>query len=68
MMILSPKISRVDDEDVSSSGLTKDSQELCVTDCGEELVWKYIKAYEETQKYKEGKCVLDKFKIIKSNG
>ncbi|KAL2964733.1 hypothetical protein AAZX31_16G020900 [Glycine max] len=38
------------------------------SDCGEELVWKYIKAYEETQKYKEGKCVLDKFKIIKSNG
>lgn len=95
----------MDDEDVSSSGLTKDSQELCVTgkqwqsffihamniilgpkedrqlitglhtvadvycsDCGEELGWKYIKAYEETQKYKEGKCVLEKFKIIKGNG
>ncbi|KAL5160799.1 Protein yippee-like [Glycine soja] len=38
------------------------------SDCGEELGWKYIKAYEETQKYKEGKCVLETFKIIKGNG
>ncbi|CAJ2663076.1 hypothetical protein P8452_74100 [Trifolium repens] len=38
------------------------------SDCGEELGWKYIKAYEETQKYKEGKCVLEKFKIVLGNG
>ena len=35
------------------------------SDCGVELGWKYIKAYEETQKYKEGKCVLEKFKIVR---
>ncbi|KAL4360258.1 hypothetical protein AHAS_Ahas08G0159400 [Arachis hypogaea] len=34
------------------------------SDCGEELGWTYIKAYEESQKYKEGKYVLEKFKIV----
>ncbi|KAK7292835.1 hypothetical protein RJT34_15689 [Clitoria ternatea] len=38
------------------------------SNCGEELGWKYIKAYEETQKYKEGKSVLEKFKIVRGNG
>ncbi|XP_017188804.1 protein yippee-like At4g27745 isoform X1 [Malus sylvestris] len=36
-------------------------------DCGEVLGWKYVKAYEELQKYKEGKFVLEKFKIVKVN-
>ncbi|CAO3625713.1 unnamed protein product [Mucor hiemalis] len=36
----------------------------CITyiscmDCGEELGWKYIKAYEHSQKYKEGKFILE---------
>ncbi|KAJ4839116.1 hypothetical protein Tsubulata_014926 [Turnera subulata] len=35
--------------------------------CGEELGWKYVKAYEESQKYKEGKVILEKFKIVKEN-
>lgn len=33
-------------------------------DCEEELGWKYIKAYEESQKYKEGKFILEKFNIV----
>ncbi|KZV21912.1 protein yippee-like [Dorcoceras hygrometricum] len=33
-------------------------------DCGEVLGWKYEKAYEDSQKYKEGKAVLEKFKIV----
>ena len=33
------------------------------SDCGEPLGWKYLKAYEETQNYKVGKIVLQKFKI-----
>ncbi|KAK9910130.1 hypothetical protein M0R45_034105 [Rubus argutus] len=37
------------------------------SDCGEVLGWKYEKAYEELQKYKEGKFVLAKFKIVKAN-
>ena len=37
------------------------------SDCKEELGWKYIKAYEETQKYKEGKFILEKFKIVRGN-
>lgn len=36
-------------------------------DCGEMLGWKYERAYEESEKYKEGKTVLEKFKIAKEN-
>ncbi|KAF4384519.1 hypothetical protein CsatB_010832 [Cannabis sativa] len=36
-------------------------------DCGEVLGWKYEKAYEQSQKYKEGKFILEKFKIVKNN-
>ncbi|XP_062091346.1 protein yippee-like At4g27745 [Humulus lupulus] len=36
-------------------------------DCGEVLGWKYEKAYEQSQKYKEGKFILEKFKIVKDN-
>lgn len=35
--------------------------------CGMALGWKYEKAYEESQKYKEGKFILEKFKIMKEN-
>lgn len=37
--------------------------DIFCSDCGEVLGWKYIKAYDESQKYKEGKVVLEKFKI-----
>jgi len=35
--------------------------------CQEVLGWKYEKAYEESQKYKEGKYILEKAKIMKEN-
>ncbi|PWA73399.1 protein yippee [Artemisia annua] len=41
--------------------------EVSCSDCGEVLGWTYEKAYEETQKYEEGKTVLEKFKIVKDN-
>ncbi|TYI40175.1 hypothetical protein ES332_A02G145400v1 [Gossypium tomentosum] len=36
-------------------------------DCGELLGWKYERAYEASQKYKEGKFILEKAKITKEN-
>nr|CAD1830289.1 unnamed protein product [Ananas comosus var. bracteatus] len=36
-------------------------------DCREVLGWKYERAYEETQKYKEGKFIFEKSKITKEN-
>lgn len=36
-------------------------------DCGELLGWKYERAYEPSQKYKEGKFILEKSKIMKEN-
>ncbi|KGN56402.1 hypothetical protein Csa_010833 [Cucumis sativus] len=38
-------------------------RDLYCNECGQLLGWKYIKAYNVTQKYKEGKVVLEKFKI-----
>ncbi|XP_057833612.1 protein yippee-like At4g27745 [Cryptomeria japonica] len=35
--------------------------------CREILGWKYERAYEESQKYKEGKYILEKAKIMKEN-
>ncbi|KAK7278318.1 hypothetical protein RJT34_23345 [Clitoria ternatea] len=37
------------------------------SDCHEVLGWKYERAYEETQKYKEGKFILEKSKIVREN-
>jgi hypothetical protein len=28
------------------------------------LGWKYVEAYEESQKYKEGKCIIEKAKMV----
>ncbi|KAK3139789.1 hypothetical protein QOZ80_5AG0390250 [Eleusine coracana subsp. coracana] len=36
-------------------------------DCREVLGWKYERAYEEAQKYKEGKFIFEKSKIVKEN-
>ncbi|XP_047319425.1 protein yippee-like At4g27745 isoform X2 [Impatiens glandulifera] len=33
-------------------------------DCLEVVGWKYVRAFEVSQKYKEGKFVLEKWKII----
>ncbi|CAM8934718.1 hypothetical protein QQ045_013338 [Rhodiola kirilowii] len=37
------------------------------SDCSQVLGWKYERAYEETQKYKEGKFILEKSKIVPEN-
>ena len=41
--------------------------DIYCNDYREVLGWKYERAYEETQKYKEGKFILEKSKIIKEN-
>ncbi|XP_057981504.1 protein yippee-like At4g27745 [Malania oleifera] len=41
--------------------------DIWCSSCGEVLGWKYERAYEEAQKYKEGKIVLEKYKIVKEN-
>ena len=41
--------------------------DIYCSDCREVLGWKYERAYEETQKYKEGKFIFEKSKIIKEN-
>ena len=48
------------------TGLHRVADVSC-SDCGEVLGWMYDKAYQESQKYKEGKTVLEKFKIVKHN-
>ncbi|KAK4770257.1 hypothetical protein SAY87_030789 [Trapa incisa] len=35
------------------------------SNCGEELGWKYLRADVDKQKFKEGKFVIEKSKIIK---
>ncbi|XP_061370117.1 protein yippee-like At4g27745 isoform X1 [Gastrolobium bilobum] len=35
-------------------------------DCREVLGWRYERAYEASQKYKEGKFILEKSKIVKN--
>ncbi|KAK9994840.1 hypothetical protein SO802_024543 [Lithocarpus litseifolius] len=41
--------------------------DIYCADCHEVLGWKYERAYEATQKYKEGKFILEKSKIVKEN-
>lgn len=35
------------------------------SNCGEELGWKYLQAYEARQKFKEGKFIIETAKIAK---
>lgn len=41
--------------------------DVSCSECKEILGWKYERAYEESQKYKEGKYILEKSKIMKEN-
>ncbi|KAL3713927.1 hypothetical protein ACJRO7_006292 [Eucalyptus globulus] len=41
--------------------------DISCADCHELLGWKYERAYEVSQKYKEGKFILEKAKIAKEN-
>ncbi|XP_004492429.1 protein yippee-like At3g08990 isoform X2 [Cicer arietinum] len=40
---------------------------FCVS-CGSIVGWKYMFAYERTQKYKEGKFILERFKVLGPDG
>ncbi|KAL2555740.1 Yippee family putative zinc-binding protein [Forsythia ovata] len=40
---------------------------FCVQ-CGSNVGWKYETAHEKSQKYKEGKSVLERFKILGPDG
>ncbi|XP_030460296.1 protein yippee-like At4g27745 [Syzygium oleosum] len=41
--------------------------DISCADCHEVLGWKYERAYEASQKYKEGKFIFEKVKIVKEN-
>ncbi|KAG6753632.1 hypothetical protein NC651_028070 [Populus alba x Populus x berolinensis] len=41
--------------------------DISCADCQEVLGWKYERAYEPSQKYKEGKFIFEKLKIVKEN-
>ena len=34
------------------------------SNCGEELGWKYVQAYDMKNRFKEGKFVLEKLKMV----
>ncbi|KAI5068153.1 hypothetical protein GOP47_0017091 [Adiantum capillus-veneris] len=48
------------------TGLHTVADVLCLQ-CHEVLGWKYVKAYEESQKYKEGKYILEKAKVMRED-
>ncbi|KAJ6868013.1 hypothetical protein NC651_033149 [Populus alba x Populus x berolinensis] len=41
--------------------------DVSCAECREVLGWKYERAYEASQKYKEGKYIFEKLKIVKEN-
>ncbi|TYH58231.1 hypothetical protein ES332_D08G139000v1 [Gossypium tomentosum] len=55
------------DDVISKSFQGRNVADVYCCDCREVLGWKYERAYEETQKYKEGKFILEKSKIVKEN-
>ncbi|KAL7230060.1 hypothetical protein ACSBR2_008574 [Camellia fascicularis] len=40
-------------------------REVRCSKCGEELGWKYIRAYNLRQMYKEGRIIVERAKILK---
>lgn len=36
--------------------------------CASVLGWKYVSAYEESQRYKEGRFIVEKAKVVKADG
>lgn len=41
--------------------------DISCADCSEVLGWKYERAFDASQKYKEGKFIFEKSKIVKEN-
>lgn len=39
--------------------------DIMCSSCGTNLGWKYVTAFEESQKYKEGKYIIEKAKVLK---
>lgn len=39
--------------------------DIYCANCRQELGWKYIRAYDDRQKYKEGRFIIEKAKILK---
>ncbi|KAH7538271.1 protein yippee-like At4g27745 [Ziziphus jujuba] len=39
--------------------------DIYCSNCGEVLGWKYIRAYEIKQKFKEGRFIIERAKIVK---
>lgn len=59
------RIGRKEDRNLMT-GLHTVADIFCM-DCEETLGWKYEKAYEDSQKYKEGKYILEKAKVMRDN-
>ncbi|KAG6504565.1 hypothetical protein ZIOFF_036899 [Zingiber officinale] len=57
----------LEDERMMTSGLHTVCDVFCVC-CGSIVGWKYEVAHEKTQKYKEGKIVLERFKLTGPDG
>ncbi|XP_008358677.1 protein yippee-like At5g53940 isoform X1 [Malus domestica] len=52
-----------DEERLMLSGLHTVEDIFCCC-CGQILGWKYVIAHDQTQKYKEGKFVLERWRIV----
>jgi hypothetical protein len=39
--------------------------DIMCSSCSSVLGWKYVTAFEESQKYKEGKYIIEKAKVLK---
>ncbi|XP_074560132.1 protein yippee-like [Curcuma longa] len=57
----------LEDERMMTSGLHTVCDVFCVC-CGSIVGWKYEVAHEKAQKYKEGKIVLERFKLTGPDG
>ncbi|XP_068637727.1 protein yippee-like [Aristolochia californica] len=55
------------EERIMMTGMHTVSDIFCVR-CGSDVGWKYEAAHDESQKYKEGKFILERFKVSGSDG
>ncbi|KAM1198411.1 hypothetical protein ACFX2J_009778 [Malus domestica] len=55
------------EERIMITGLHTVADIFCVS-CGSNVGWKYEAAHEKSQKYKEGKCILERFQILGPDG
>uniref|UniRef100_A0A1D1YEL3 Protein yippee-like n=1 Tax=Anthurium amnicola TaxID=1678845 RepID=A0A1D1YEL3_9ARAE len=55
------------EERLMMTGMHTVSDIFCVG-CGSIVGWKYVLAHEKSQKYKEGKFILERFKVLGPDG